>query len=97
MLSGSIFKSLDHFMVFLFILFAFEPSLDGCFRFWTNPEIQDGGHSEMITRLFPPVTPSSSDATVKGDIFRHTIYPPSPVAIAFIFLEFRRGVWRSWS
>ena len=43
MLSGSIFKSLDHFMVFLFILFAFEPSLDGCFRFWTNPEIQDGG------------------------------------------------------
>ena len=30
-------------MVFLFVLVAFEPILDGFVRFWTNPEIQDGG------------------------------------------------------
>ena len=28
---------------------------------------------------------------VKGDIFGHTIYPPSLVTVAFIFLELRRG------
>ena len=33
---------------------------------------------------------SPRDADVKGVIFRHTIYPPSLVVIAFIFSELRR-------
>ena len=39
----AIFKSLDRFMVFLFVLITFEPILDGFWRIWTNPETQDGG------------------------------------------------------
>ena len=42
-LSCSIFLSLDCFMVFLFVLITFKPNLDGFWRIWTNPEIQDGG------------------------------------------------------
>ena len=30
-------------MVFLFVLIDFDPILDDFLRFWTNPEIQDGG------------------------------------------------------
>ena len=30
-------------MMFLFSLITFEPILGGFLRFWTNPEIQDGG------------------------------------------------------
>ena len=52
---------------------------------------QDGHHSEMITQLLCRVTSSPHDTDVKGDIFRCTIYPPSLVVIAFIFLELRRG------
>ena len=82
-------------MVFLFVLITFEPILDGFWRIWTNQEIQDGGprwpHSEMITQLLRHVTSYPHDANVKGDIFRHTIYPPSLVVIAFIFSELRRG------
>ena len=39
----AVFKSLDHFMVFLFVLITLEPILDGFLRIWANPEIQDGG------------------------------------------------------
>ena len=46
---------------------------------------QDGRHSEVITHLLRYVTSSSHDALPKGDIFRHTIYPPSLVVIALIF------------
>ena len=56
---------------------------------------QDGRHSEMITQLLRHVTSSPHDADVKGDIFRHTIYPPSLVlvVIALIFSELLgRGV-----
>ena len=51
---------------------------------------QDGRHSEMITQLLRHVTSQPHDVDVKGDIFRHTIYPPSLVVIAFIFSELRR-------
>ena len=33
----------------------------------------------------------SHDADVKGDIFRHSIYPPNVVVIASIFSELRKG------
>ena len=52
---------------------------------------KDGRHSKMITQLLRLVTSSPHDAEVKGDIFRHTIYPASLVVIAFIFSELRRG------
>ena len=52
---------------------------------------QDGRHSEMITQLLRHVTSQPQDADVKGDIFRHTICPPSFIVIAFIFSELRRG------
>ena len=52
---------------------------------------QDGRHSEMITQLLRHVTSSPYDANIKGDIFRHTIYPPILVVIAFIFSELQRG------
>ena len=51
---------------------------------------QDGRHSEMITQLLRHVTSQPHDADVKGDIFRHTIYPLSFVIIAFILSELRR-------
>ena len=85
-------------MVFLFALITFEPNLDG-FNFGGFGQIQkskmadqDRRHSEMITQLLRHVTSHRHDADVKGDIFRHTIYPPSLVVIAFIFSELRRGV-----
>ena len=63
-------------------------------RFWTNQEIQDGGsrwpYPEMITQLLRHMTSSPHIAEVKGDIFRHTIYPPSLVVIVFIFSELQR-------
>ena len=37
------FKSEDHFMMFLFVLITFDSILGDIMRFWTNPEIQDGG------------------------------------------------------
>ena len=52
---------------------------------------QDGRHSEMITQLLRHVTSKPRDADVKGDIFGHTVYLPSLVAVAFIFSELRRG------
>ena len=85
------FKSLDHFMVFLFVLITFEPILDGFLRIWTNPEIQDGRHSEMITQLLRHVTSSPHNADVKGDIFRHTIYPASLVVIVVGVTEGERN------
>ena len=72
-------------MVFLFVLITFD--LIGQFwGFWTNPEIQDGRHSEMSTQLLRHLTSSYHDA----DIFRRTIHP-SLVVIVFIFSELRRG------
>ena len=76
-------------MVFLSFLITFEPILDGFQK--SNMAAQDGRHSEMITQLLRHVTSSPIDADVKGDIFRHTIYPPSLVVIAFMFSELRRG------
>ena len=78
-------------MVFLFVLITFDPILNNSLRFWTNLEIQDGRHSEMITQLLRHVTSPAHDAQVKGDIFRRTIYPPSLVVIAFIFSELQNG------
>ena len=45
-------------MMFLFVLITFDSILRDLLRFWTNPEIQDGGPrcSEMITQLFRHVT-----------------------------------------
>ena len=43
----------------------------------------------MITQLLRQVTSSPHDADAKEDIFRHTIYPPSLVVIAFILESFR--------
>ena len=40
---------------------------------------QDGRHSEMVTQLLRHVTSEPHTAYVKGDISRHTIYPPSAV------------------
>ena len=37
------FKSLDHFVVFLFVLITFDLILDEFRGFWSNPKIQDGG------------------------------------------------------
>ena len=90
-------KSLEHFMVFLFFLTTFEPNLDGFLRFWKNPEIKDGGprwppfrHDHAIIHRRHE-TSSTINADAKGDIFRRTIYSPSLVVIAFIFLELREG------
>ena len=52
---------------------------------------QERRHSEMITQLLCHMTSSAHDVDVKGDIFRHTIYPSTLVVIAFIFSELRRG------
>ena len=46
--------------------------------------------SDMITQLLRHVRSSPHVADVKGDIFRHAIYPPSLVVIV-ILLELRRG------
>ena len=78
-------------MVFSFVLITFEPNLDGFWRIWTNPEIQDGRHSKMITQLLRHVTLQPHDADVKGDIFRHTTYLPSLVVITFISSKLRGG------
>ena len=51
---------------------------------------QDGHYPEMITQLLRHMTSSPHIAEVKGDIFRHTIYPPSLVVIVFIFSELQR-------
>ena len=37
------FKSLGHFMMFLFVFITLKPILHGFLRIWANPEIQDGG------------------------------------------------------
>ena len=42
------FKSLVRFMMCLFVLITLESILGDFLRFWTNPEIQDGG------RRWPP-------------------------------------------
>ena len=39
----SIFKVLRSFCGVLFVLITFDPILNDFLRFWTNPEIQDGG------------------------------------------------------
>ena len=85
------FKSLDHFMMLLLVLITWDSILRDFLTFWTNPEIQDSRHSEMITQLLRHVTSSPRDEDVKGDIFIRTIFPPSLVVIAFIFSELRSG------
>ena len=57
---------------------------------------QDGRHSEMITQLLRHVASQTHDADVKGDIFRHTIYPASLVVIAFT-LGNLRSTTTSWT
>ena len=88
-------ESLAHFMAFLFVLVTFERILDGFMRFWTNPETQDGDqdsrHSEMVLLLLRHVTSFPHNSNVKGDIFRHTMYPPRVVVIAFILSDLRKG------
>ena len=69
-------------MMFIVVSITFEPILDGFLRFWTDSEIQDGRHSEMITQLLRHMTSSPHDAGVKRDILRHTIYLPSVAVIA---------------
>ena len=80
-------------MVFLFVLITFEPILEVFLRFWTNPEIQDGGPRWPPFKNDYPIITScdviSSYVDVKGDIFRHTNFPPSLAVIAFIFSELR--------
>ena len=48
-------------------------------------------HPDMITKLSRYVTSPPHDADVKGDIFRHTIYPPSLFVTAFIFSRLESG------
>ena len=48
---------------------------------------QDGRHSEMVTQLLRHVMSYPHDEDFKGDIFRHTIYPPIVVVIVPIFSE----------
>ena len=61
-------KFLDHFITFLLVFITFEPILDGFWRFWTNPEIQDGTvdqdgrHSGMITQYAYVTSKSRSDS-----------------------------------
>ena len=62
-----------------------------------KPEIKDGGprwppfrHDHVIIHRRHE-TSSTINADAKGDIFRRTIYSPSLVVIAFIFLELREG------
>ena len=84
------------FMVFLFVLITSEPISDGYLSFWTSPEIQDGGprctpfgnYYAIITSY--DVIPSSG-GSVKGDIFRNTIYLPSLFVIAFIYSDLWSG------
>ena len=90
-----IFKCLDLLLCF----YSFSLLLS---RFWTvfgrfgqiqksKLADQDGRHSKLITLLLSHVTSYPHDADVRGEIFRHTIYPSSLVVIAFIFSELRRG------
>ena len=55
-----------------------------------------GRHSEVITQLLRHVTSSPHNADVKGDILRHTIYPPSLVAVAFILGSLRFATAKSY-
>ena len=64
--------------------------------FWGFGQIQKskmadqyGRYSEMGIQLLCHVTSSPHNANIRGDIFRHTIYPPSVVIIAFILSELR--------
>ena len=52
---------------------------------------QDGHHSEMIMQLLRHVTSSPRDPNVKGDIFRHTIYPPSLITVALYSQSYGGG------
>ena len=64
------FKSLDHFVVSLFLLITFDPILDDFVRFQTNSEIQDGGPRWPPFRNdYAIMTSLHHDADVKGDIF----------------------------
>ena len=94
-LSCSIFKYLDRFMVFLFVLITFEPVLDGFLRFSTNPEIQDGGPRWAPLRNDFAIITTCDVITswwdFKGNIFRYTIYPPNLVVMAFISRSYEVG------
>ena len=43
-------------MMFVFVVITFDSILGDFLRFWTNPEIQDGRRSEIITQLLRHVT-----------------------------------------
>ena len=86
-------------MMFSFVLFSFDPILNGFLRFWKNPEIQDGVprwppftyYDVMITSC--DVIPH--DAGHKGNTFVLTVYPPSFVVITLILPQLRgRGEGR---
>ena len=53
---------------------------------------QNGRHSEMVTQLLRHVTSQPHNADVKGDIFRHSTYPPSVVVIAVYSRDYGGGV-----
>ena len=50
---------------------------------------QDGRHSEIVAQLLRHVTSQPHDMDAKGDIFRHTTYPPSVIAIVLILGDLR--------
>ena len=93
-----IFKFSDHFIRFNYFWADFGRYLFiYSFFFWGFRQIekskmadQDGRHSEMVTQLLCHLTSSTHDADIKKDSFRHTIYPPSLVVIAFIFSKLQR-------
>ena len=75
-------------MIILFFVITFEPILGGFLRVWTIQKSkmvgQDGSHSEMVMQKLHHVTSQPHNEDVKGDIFKHTIYPSSVT-------ELRRG------
>ena len=82
---------LVHFMMFLFLLITSDPILGGFGQIQKSKMAnQEGRHSEMVTPLLRHVTSQPANPDVKGDLFRHTIYPSSVVVIAFIFSDLRR-------
>ena len=65
----AVFKSLDHFILFLFALITFDPIFDDFLRFGqiqkSKMADQDGRYSETISQLLRHVTLSPDYADVK--------------------------------
>ena len=67
-LSCSLFMSLDHFMMFLFLLVTFESILENEENQKSKMVDKDGHHSEMVMQLLRHVKSYLHNADVKGDI-----------------------------